>query len=339
MLYLVVFKVWSLWILHSMSSKKKKKTGLDRISLLPDSLLHSILSLLNTRQVVQTCVLSKRWKTIWTDIPTLNFDFDSYPFKQSIRNSSASNPKEPSFERFILRVLSEHGCKNIITLNFSCSRDSDDTVSLVEWLICYASHVVQELCISTYKTIYYNWPCGLSTCSSLLVLKIKCGFVDDCGALKSASLRILEIECDWGDRYDRKYNEIEMFSGCPNLESLVLVNYLFDSATISAPKLENLELCASSEWPLSFPQVELFAPSLKTLKFGNVLPTLKSASKFACIHKVNIQVEDCNLEGSHKKMCIQNFSRLLRQLHKARSFTLPLNAMEVSQISWSFIFS
>jgi len=43
----------------------------DRISDLPDCVLLQILSLLNSKHVVQTCVLSKRWKHLWKRIPTL----------------------------------------------------------------------------------------------------------------------------------------------------------------------------------------------------------------------------------------------------------------------------
>jgi hypothetical protein len=48
--------------------------GDDRLSDLPDCLLHSILSLLKARQVVQTCVLSRRWEHIWRSVPCLDID-------------------------------------------------------------------------------------------------------------------------------------------------------------------------------------------------------------------------------------------------------------------------
>jgi hypothetical protein len=43
----------------------------DRLSDLPDSVLLHILSFLNTKQVVQTCILSKRWIHLWKFISTL----------------------------------------------------------------------------------------------------------------------------------------------------------------------------------------------------------------------------------------------------------------------------
>lgn len=47
----------------------------DRISGLPDDLIHQILSPLGLKFVVQrTSILSKRWKLIWTTLPSLKFN-------------------------------------------------------------------------------------------------------------------------------------------------------------------------------------------------------------------------------------------------------------------------
>ncbi|MCL7047125.1 hypothetical protein MKW94_013556 [Papaver nudicaule] len=46
----------------------------DNISKLPDFLIHHILSFVNMKQAVRTCILSKRWARVWTSLPFLNFD-------------------------------------------------------------------------------------------------------------------------------------------------------------------------------------------------------------------------------------------------------------------------
>ncbi|VAI08585.1 unnamed protein product [Triticum turgidum subsp. durum] len=48
--------------------------GVDRLSDLTDCLLHAILSRLKARQVVQTCVLSSRWRRLWLAVPCLDID-------------------------------------------------------------------------------------------------------------------------------------------------------------------------------------------------------------------------------------------------------------------------
>jgi hypothetical protein len=49
-------------------------SGRDRLSDLPDCLLHSVLSSLRSRQVVQTCLLSQRWRHLWRSVPCLDVD-------------------------------------------------------------------------------------------------------------------------------------------------------------------------------------------------------------------------------------------------------------------------
>lgn len=154
----------------------------NRISLLPDTLLHHILSTLNTKFVVQTCLLSKRWKTLWTLIPTLNFDYNSFS-SSSLFKYDDEESKRRSFKFFIFRVLSIHCATNIHKLTYTSSPNGDECV-LVELLICYAgSHKVQQLCINTYNICIYEWDYCFPMCSSLIELKMVCGFVDDWGVL------------------------------------------------------------------------------------------------------------------------------------------------------------
>ncbi|CAO2144670.1 unnamed protein product [Urochloa humidicola] len=62
--------------------------GLDRLSALPDCILHVIMSFMKARQAVQTCVLSKRWRHLWHAMPCLDIDFGE--FKKMLCASSDS---------------------------------------------------------------------------------------------------------------------------------------------------------------------------------------------------------------------------------------------------------
>uniref|UniRef100_K3ZN10 F-box domain-containing protein n=1 Tax=Setaria italica TaxID=4555 RepID=K3ZN10_SETIT len=65
----------------------------DRLSSLPDSLLHAIMSLLKARQAVQTCVLSTRWRHLWRSVPCLDVDHDEF---RTAAGSAPNNHPAPN---------------------------------------------------------------------------------------------------------------------------------------------------------------------------------------------------------------------------------------------------
>uniref|UniRef100_A0ACD5ZC37 Uncharacterized protein n=1 Tax=Avena sativa TaxID=4498 RepID=A0ACD5ZC37_AVESA len=50
----------------------------DRLSDLPDGLLHTIMSFLPAPHVVQTCVLSRRWRDLWRSTPCISIEEDDF---------------------------------------------------------------------------------------------------------------------------------------------------------------------------------------------------------------------------------------------------------------------
>ncbi|CAI0374517.1 unnamed protein product [Linum tenue] len=50
----------------------------DWVSDLPNPILHHILSFLDTKYTVQTCLLSRRWRCLWKDVPVLKFSGFSF---------------------------------------------------------------------------------------------------------------------------------------------------------------------------------------------------------------------------------------------------------------------
>lgn len=69
--------------------------NIDRLNDLPDHVIHKVLSFLDLKQAIQTCVLSKRWRFPWTSLPCLKFD--SY-------RPEYMTPKD--FSDFVTKVLS-----------------------------------------------------------------------------------------------------------------------------------------------------------------------------------------------------------------------------------------
>ncbi|KAK1679703.1 hypothetical protein QYE76_040551 [Lolium multiflorum] len=44
----------------------------DRLSALPDDLLHKVTSFLRSWEVARTCVLSRRWRNLWASAPCID---------------------------------------------------------------------------------------------------------------------------------------------------------------------------------------------------------------------------------------------------------------------------
>uniref|UniRef100_A0A0E0B7G4 F-box domain-containing protein n=1 Tax=Oryza glumipatula TaxID=40148 RepID=A0A0E0B7G4_9ORYZ len=77
---------------------------MDWISGLPDEILHHIMSFLNARQAVQTCVLSRRWSDLWRTVPCINADFNVFDFIDYQGDDEDYND-EVAFKRFVNRML------------------------------------------------------------------------------------------------------------------------------------------------------------------------------------------------------------------------------------------
>ncbi|RLM73932.1 putative FBD-associated F-box protein [Panicum miliaceum] len=71
--------------------------GGDRLSALPDHLLHEVMSRMKARQMVQTCALSRRWRHLWPKVPCLDIDQ---------RELKAGHEKFDDFVYFLLRKVS-----------------------------------------------------------------------------------------------------------------------------------------------------------------------------------------------------------------------------------------
>ncbi|XP_030513685.2 F-box protein At5g03100-like [Rhodamnia argentea] len=175
--------------------------GQDYISLLPDCLIHHIFSFLPTREVVKTCILSRRWRSIWTTV--LDLGFDSF-YDYSIVNKVLVHYVSPKVKKFHLDIRSKRDfCHSTI--------DS--------WIHFAIDHQVEDLLliVNIYWEFYTLCP-SLNRCSSLTKLCLRgCGFSSgDC--ISWSSLKSLTIQ-NVSDDVLRK-----ILMGSPVLEYLNLIS-------------------------------------------------------------------------------------------------------------------
>ncbi|GJV34036.1 F-box domain containing protein [Tanacetum coccineum] len=62
----------------SRHDEKRMNVEGDRLSSLPDDLIHKILSSISLKQAIETSTLSSRWRYIWTSMPYLDFSTESF---------------------------------------------------------------------------------------------------------------------------------------------------------------------------------------------------------------------------------------------------------------------
>nr|CAB3487115.1 unnamed protein product [Digitaria exilis] len=99
----------------------------DRLCSLPDCLIHHIMSFMKARQMVQTCVLSTRWKHLWRSVPSLNIDLEEFKTEGAYHANVEERKKFEDFadhllipnnisiallDTFQLHV-DYHGCQNL----------------------------------------------------------------------------------------------------------------------------------------------------------------------------------------------------------------------------------
>ncbi|KAK9715231.1 hypothetical protein RND81_06G151400 [Saponaria officinalis] len=216
--------------------------NLDRISSLPDELLVNILSSLPTLSAVQTCILSSRWRHLFT-LRNLSIDDREYFGTASL---AQSEERRMSFERFVDGVLALHGISPIHKFSLQLQRTSDfDCPHLPRWITAAILKGVQHLDLFIGK--HPNaLPSCIFDCQTLTTLDIfavasKRYDLSVPGLVCLPSLRTLKlsfIKILDGDSVNR------FFVGCSQLKLLYLHFCWFttDHVCVSATELRTLSI-------------------------------------------------------------------------------------------------
>ncbi|CAN1266659.1 Putative F-box/LRR-repeat protein At5g02930 [Linum perenne] len=186
---------------------KRIQNRIDWLSDLPDSILYHILSFVDTKSSVQTCILSRRWRSVWKSVDVLNLS------KSSFRPNF-------EFEQYVDRVLSLRSADGRVCKVRTDFR-GEQSMHLLDRVVKYAaSHGVQELFIR------HNYVRLLDVVESV------------CSCYQS--LKVLEL-----NQILLEQNVVGLWSRLELLESLTLTQCPFNFdllAFANFPRLETLKL-------------------------------------------------------------------------------------------------
>ncbi|KAF3507921.1 hypothetical protein F2Q69_00001155 [Brassica cretica] len=135
---------------------------MDRISLLPNDFLLHILSLLPTKDVPATSLLSKRWLNLWKLVSKLNYI------------ERDDNADHVGFVRFVDRSLLLNTALVLESLDLKLDQQCND-VDVGFWIITAVKRGLRELSFEYCYTIEepIRLPQSLFTCGTLVVLKLQ----------------------------------------------------------------------------------------------------------------------------------------------------------------------
>ena len=224
----------------------------DIISTLSDYILSHILSFLLTEEAVATCVLSKRWRHIWTSVPVLHYD-NYYCID---RDNQASLSR---FVRFVNASIQardvnlQHPIRSF-RIKFNALDWSGAEAGLSEWLKAVMRPGIEDLVIDLYGTYdLIRLSIFSFRCTTLVSLKLDTLHLDDVSSVELPSLKSLHLSYV---EMDSPKCLIDLLLGCPNLEVLYVYMmyyrcYDFAGEFTSLPKLARATLpYINFEFPL-----------------------------------------------------------------------------------------
>ncbi|XP_009606348.1 putative F-box/FBD/LRR-repeat protein At4g03220 [Nicotiana tomentosiformis] len=273
--------------------------GEDRISDLPDAVLHHILFSLPIKSIAKTSVLSKRWRYLWYTFPDLDFTTINVP--SSINSTPKVSPNShkklhttwsniAGGADFIDQVLSlREKNSGIRFLRFRANLSFSRLNSLIRGAV---KHNVQELDVEVATNDYFNFPRSAISSDSLRVFKLKSkypGFrLPPSSIMKNGFRNLFSLSLSCIIMYEQpslhdlftdssfpllKKLNLENCSGliylhvsCRVLEELTLENcFQLEHLDVTGPKLESLSVKSCFDSYTSGTKVKVNGPRLKRI--------------------------------------------------------------------------
>ncbi|XP_008793618.1 F-box/FBD/LRR-repeat protein At3g26920-like [Phoenix dactylifera] len=221
----------------------------DRLSELPDDVLLSILSQIPHREAAATAILARRWRYLFSSLPSLYLTrYSLLPAEDS--DQSSDGEFEPSrWLDTVFAILAARRCPLVaVHFEFDIVDHDADAVSQVLHSLCDSG--VEELSIAQFSKPFYGLPSGVLSCRTIkhLILN-RCRLTIPCTypglqCLTSLSLLVVFITDEDFRRLVSRLHALEDLTVvyCSKLTNLVISAPVLNKLAISTVKPLNIVL-------------------------------------------------------------------------------------------------
>ncbi|KAJ3692250.1 hypothetical protein LUZ60_012600 [Juncus effusus] len=297
----------------------------DRLSNLPDTLLHRILPHFRAREAVQTCIWSKKWKNFWVSLPCLIIDMREFQ-TDATKKMKFNKTYYTKFVNFVNNLLERRDNQAYLE-NFQIwCKDLEEQYnpSVINWILYAINHNPKVIKIDAYECSFL--PQRIFTCESLEELslsiisswkQIKELLPDTINLPNLKKLHLLgqnyNSDCENHEDSSQDYADCviinEILSFTPSLDELSIESLPL-AEIISSKTLKNLKIKSCHGWwglwELNTPKLVSFYCTGNIVTLGDTI----CGSKMMDLKNANISLEDdgsCGILESRVTFMLNNF--------------------------------
>ncbi|QHN75922.1 hypothetical protein HN51_053562 [Arachis hypogaea] len=265
---------------------------MNRISLLPNSILCDILSYLPIKEAVSTSILSRRWRHVWKDLQILDIDDRLFWSRRRYR-----------FDSYVNAILTQRNADYPIQ-NFRLTSHESSEDLILTWLDAVIGPHLQELYLRIGLMRAIKLPESIFTCVLLKSLVLRHGiYLDNYPEFPNVYLPSLKnLHLDPVD-----VDPSKLLSGCPVLENLKLIlqNTTREGSYVYAPTIQmprTLKSLTFEDYTSLMEEIgvrKLYTPFLEYLRMTTVASPKLQVSVINFPNMVEAHLEICHERVEH----------------------------------------
>ncbi|KAI3920797.1 hypothetical protein MKW98_005623 [Papaver atlanticum] len=312
------------------------KSEENRFSLLPNALIHHILSFVDDMRItVQMSILSNRWRHIWKSLPALTFRYDPI----------VSNGFFRDFVNTALMLREDIDLHSLTVVWIDpLNTDIDIADALNTWVLYAVKRKVKKLVfvIGVNKSQSFEFPECVFNCESLTNLRLYLGSMYRSTLCLPESIHLPNLKYLKFEAL-HLYEDLmtDFFTRCPALESVTINNCIMGDLQIVSHSLKHFTMLYSS-FNATVSEVAnsvlLFAPNLEVFDikchpsqlFGLFLKSLVKADvEMVVQEKRNNPYTYSELAGEAKDMYAKAMMIMLEKFHNVKDLTLSSRFIQI----------